>query len=89
MRSLVIACLSATIWSTMIFSEAHAQQGTRVQHHGWIRKLETPGGTFPYSPDASAEQAGTSGLSPDETRSQHRSWIRKWETPDGTFSVPL
>jgi len=88
MRSLVIACLGATIWGSMIFSVALAQEGTRLQHHGWIRKLETPGGTFPYSPDVSLEEAGTLSLSSDETRSQHRSWMRKWETPDGTLSFP-
>jgi len=58
---------------------------TRSQHQEWIRKLETPGGTFPYALEMKAEPADSSMNVPNGTTPQHRIWLRKLETPGGTF----
>ena len=58
---------------------------TRAQHRDWMRKLETPGGTFPEALDMIIEHADPGLRMPDGTGIQHRSWIRKLETPNGTL----
>jgi hypothetical protein len=62
---------------------------TRSQHREWIRKLETPGGTFPFVLEIEAEPADSSMTELSGTAPQHRTWLRKLETPGGTFSSSL
>jgi hypothetical protein len=54
-----------------------------------MRKLETPGGTFPYALDMSLDDAVPSTFLPDGTAMQHRTWMRKLETSGGTLGIPL
>jgi hypothetical protein len=62
---------------------------TRPQHQQWIRKLETPGGTFPDVLEIESEPTEPVLMAPSGTAPQHRSWLRKLETPGGTFSSSL
>jgi hypothetical protein len=77
----LVVILVGVAWSN---DPLHAED-SRDQHREWMRKLETPGGTFPYALDMSLDAAGSSLLLPEETAPQHRSWMRKLETPGGTL----
>ena len=58
---------------------------TRTQHRDWMRKLETPGGTFPEALEMTVEHADPGLHLQSGTGAQHRSWIRKLEAPNGTL----
>lgn len=85
MRCRIIACLIVmSMAASLSNGSAHADD-TRSQHEEWMRKLETPGGTFPYALDMEAALDGASPSVLSGTAFQHRSWIRKLETPNGTL----
>ena len=90
MRSRIIALTVVLPIAASASSEvAFATDNTRSQHREWVRKLETPGGTFPYLIEMEAEPADLSATSPNGTVLQHRSWIKKLETPGGTLGTSL
>lgn len=90
MQSCIIVLFVATSATAAVapLGTAHAEE-TRSQHQEWIRKLETPGGTFPYVLELDSEPAVRSMTPPGGTTPQHRNWLRKLETPGGTFSSTL
>jgi hypothetical protein len=80
-----IACLIVmSMAAPLPNGTAHADD-TRAQHQEWMRKLETPGGTFPYALDVEAGLGDASPSRSSGTAYQHRSWIKKLETPNGTL----
>ncbi len=90
MRSCIVALFVVTSMAAAAASPSTARaEETRSQHQEWIRKLETPGGTFPFVLEVEAEPAGSSITASSGTMSQHRSWLRKLETPGGTFGSSL
>ena len=84
-RSCVITCFVLTLVGVTWSNDPLHAEDTRAQHQEWIRKLETPGGTFSDALDMSLDPAGSALLLHDETAPQHRSWMRKLETPGGTL----
>ncbi|MBB3021569.1 hypothetical protein FHR70_004670 [Microvirga lupini] len=89
MRSTIVALFVVTSMAAAISVGTARAEETRSQHREWIRKLETPGGTFPYLLEIEAEPADSSPTTPRGTAPQHRSWLRKLETPGGTFNSSL
>jgi hypothetical protein len=85
----VIASFACLFLGIAASGHAFGADATRSQHRNWIRKLETPGGTFPRSLDLSTEHDVSEQLVSEGTAVQHRSWIRKMETPDGMLGFPL
>ncbi len=84
MRSCIVALFVLTSVAAAPIGAARAEE-TRSQHREWMRKLETPGGTFPHVLEIEAEPADSSEIMPNGTAQQHRNWLRKLETPGGTF----
>ncbi len=90
MRSCIVALFVVTFMAAVAGSIGIVRaEETRSQHQEWIRKLETPGGTFPYVLEVEAEPADSSITAPNGTTLQHRNWLRKLETPGGTFGSSL
>ena len=90
MRSCIVTLFVVTFMAAAAASTGIARaEETRSQHQEWIRKLETPGGTFPYVLEIESEPASSSMVVPNETASQHRRWLRKLETPGGTLNSSL
>jgi len=77
------------IFRITVSGHAFSADATRSQHQNWIRKLETPGGTFPRSLDLIMEHDTSTQHLSEGTAIQHRSWIRKMETPDSMLGFPL
>jgi hypothetical protein len=89
-RSCIVALFVVTSMAAAAASIGTVRaEETRSQHEEWIRKLETPGGTFPYVLEVEAEPADSPITAPNGTTLQHRNWLRKLETPGGTFSSSL
>jgi hypothetical protein len=89
MRQRIVTGLGIALLGIASSGHAVGAEGTSPQHQHWMRKLETPGGTLPGSPDMFMDPVDPAGLMHDGTVPQHRSWIRKLETPNGTLSLPL
>ncbi len=85
MRCRIIACLIVMSMAAALSNGTASAGDTRPQHEEWMRKLETPGGTFPYALDMEAGPGDASPSVSSGTAFQHRSWIRKLETPNGTL----
>jgi len=86
-RSCIIALSVITAMASATSVGTARADETRSQHDAWIRKLETPGGTFPHVLEMEAEAADSSAIMPNGTTSQHRIWLRKLETPGGTLGT--
>jgi sensor histidine kinase regulating citrate/malate metabolism len=80
-----IACLIVMSMAVALSNGTAHADDTRAQHHEWMRKLETPGGTFPYALDMEAGLGDALPSVSSGTTYQHRSWIKKLETPNGTL----
>ncbi len=90
MRSCIVTLFVVTFMAAAAASTGIARaEETRSQHQEWIRKLETPGGTFPYVLEIESEHSESTLTAPGGTTPQHRSWLRKLETPGGTLGTPL
>jgi hypothetical protein len=87
-RSISTFLVASLIGVTLPNAPLYADD-TRSQHREWVRKLDTPGGTFPYSLDMPQNDTDALVLTPDGTAVQHRTWMRKLETPGGTLGYPL
>jgi len=81
----IIACLIVMPMAAALSNGAAHADDTRPQHQKWMRKLETPGGTFPYALDMEAGPGDASPSMSSGTAYQHHSWIKKLETPNGTL----
>ena len=89
MRSCIIALFVVTSMAVTVLTGTARADETRSQHDAWIRKLETPGGTFPHFLEIEADPADLSAAMRSGTAQQHRNWLRKLETPGGTLSSSL
>jgi hypothetical protein len=90
MRRRVITGLGIILLGITSAGHTVGAEDTSSQHQHWMRKLETPGGTLPGSPEMITGQDDPVILVPGGTIPQHRcSWIRKLETPNGTLDLPL
>ncbi len=83
------AVLTILVLSIASSNHAFGADDTRVQHRTWMRKLVTPGGTFPEELDAIMEHGTSMGLAPNGTSTQHRSWIRKQDVSGRISGVSL
>jgi hypothetical protein len=86
-RSRIIACFGVMSLAAALSNEPARAENTHPQHQDWIRKLETPGGTFPYALEEETSLGESSPLGSSGTAYQHRSWIKKLETPNGTLGT--
>jgi len=86
-RCRIIACLVVMSMAAALSNGTAHADDTGPQHQEWMRKLETPGGTFPYVLDMEAGLGDSSPAGASGTAYQHRSWIRKLETPNGTLGA--
>jgi hypothetical protein len=84
-RSCIIALFVVTSMAAAAPVGTARSEETRPQHREWIRKLETPGGTFSHAFSLEDDRAEPSALESNGTAMQHRIWLRKLETPGGTL----
>jgi hypothetical protein len=74
-RSCIVTLFVVTFMAAAAASTGMARaEETRSQHQEWIRKLETPGGTFPYvleieseHSESMSEKAGDAGRDVERT----------------------